>query len=188
MLHEVLEQVPNDGSQTGSAPGVTASVVPLPNAAGWNNSDVTVTFACQDSGSGIQTCPPPQTVTAEGINTNTATAADPLGNTRVITLTVRIDRTAPSITAVVAPPLVDGAATGPVTVTFTCADSGSGVDGCPTPRVVDTEGTGQIIAGTEGAMLAPPAFVSTRSAAEVRAEGVAAAHHPVAREYRGVAA
>lgn len=37
--------------------------------------------------------------------------------------------------------------------------------------------SGQIVQATEGTVLKAPAFVSTRLAAEVRAEGVYAAHH-----------
>ena len=36
----------------------------------------------------------------------------------------------------------------PVTVTFTCADSGSGVATCPAPATVSTEGRNQVISGT----------------------------------------
>ena len=40
---------------------------PLPNANGWNNTDVTVTFTCTDSGSGlVASLAAPQVVTFEG--------------------------------------------------------------------------------------------------------------------------
>ncbi len=131
----------------GTAPGLAATVTPLPNAAGWNNTEVTVTFACEDSGSGIGSCPPAQTIAADGITEITATASDTLGNVRTITLTVRIDRTPPVVTAAVNPPLVDGNASSPVTITFTCEDTGSGVADCPAARIVDTEGLGQVVTG-----------------------------------------
>ena len=43
-------------------PEITAAVSPAPNAAGWNNGNVTVTFTCSDATSGIATCPAPVTV------------------------------------------------------------------------------------------------------------------------------
>ena len=134
---------------TGSAPGLTASLAPLPNAAGWNNTDVTVTFACTDSGSGIQICPPPQTVSAEGANEITATASDSLGNTRTIALTVRIDRTPPVVSAAPsAPANAAGWHRTPVTVQFTCSDALSGIASCPVATGVSTDGAGQAISGT----------------------------------------
>src|SRR6185436_13358143 len=81
-----LDLAGNSGSTTfvlnmrsPSPPGLTAEVTPPTNPAGWNNSPVTVVFACQDAGAGIQTCPPPQSFDAEGVHEVTATASDPFG-------------------------------------------------------------------------------------------------------------
>ena len=49
-------------------PIIHAAVSPAANAAGWNNSPVTVTFTCSDATSGIANCPPPQVVSNEGAN------------------------------------------------------------------------------------------------------------------------
>ena len=49
-------------------PTITATAEPLPNAAEWNNTDVTVSFDCSDSTSGVATCPQPVTVATEGAN------------------------------------------------------------------------------------------------------------------------
>ena len=64
------------------APTITPTVEPPPNAAGWNNTDVTVTFECTDAESGIDTCVGGQTVTAEGANQSVeGTTTDLDGNT-----------------------------------------------------------------------------------------------------------
>src|SRR5260370_19927857 len=47
-------------------PAITASINPPPNAAGWNNSNVTVSFSCSDKTSGVAFCPSPVLVTTEG--------------------------------------------------------------------------------------------------------------------------
>jgi RHS repeat-associated protein len=80
-------------------PSITATTSPQPNAAGWNKSDVTVHFTCSDSGTGIATCPADVVVGSEGMNQPvTRTATDRAGNSASVTVTVNIDKTAPSIT------------------------------------------------------------------------------------------
>jgi hypothetical protein len=81
-----------------SAPTISASQSPAANPAGWNNSNVTVTFNCGDSVSGIQNCPAPVTVSTEGANqTVTGTATDLAGNTASTTATVKLDKTVPTV-------------------------------------------------------------------------------------------
>src|SRR4029077_20261638 len=81
-------------------PTITASISPVPNEQGWNNTNVTVTFTCADSGSGIATCPAPVTVTTEGANqTVSGTAVDKAGNTAIATVSLKIDKTPPVVTA-----------------------------------------------------------------------------------------
>ncbi len=77
-------------------PVITAFVSPEPNASGWNNTDVTVTFVCSDALSGIASCPAPVTITAEGAGqVITRTAVDKAGNTASASVTLNIDKTAP---------------------------------------------------------------------------------------------
>ncbi|MBI1729053.1 hypothetical protein HYR53_00335 [Candidatus Acetothermia bacterium] len=50
-------------------PTLTAHRSPDPNASGWNNSSVTISFECNDSASGVASCGAgPQTLSSEGAN------------------------------------------------------------------------------------------------------------------------
>jgi RHS repeat-associated protein len=110
------------------APVIHAAATPAANAAGWNNSDVTVSFTCSDAGgSGVPHCPDPVTVTSEGTGlTVTRSAVDLAGNETPVTVTLNIDKTAPKPTitapadaAVVIDPhlAITGAADDAVTIT-----------------------------------------------------------------------
>jgi hypothetical protein len=134
------------------APTITAAVTPAPNSAGWNNSNVTVTFTCADGGSGVQTCPSPVVVTTEGTNQSTCgQAVDIAGNTSApFCVTLNIDKTSPTITASISPaPNANGINTStPVTISFTCSDALSGIAVCPSPISVTTTGMSQVFGGT----------------------------------------
>ncbi len=136
------------------APAVTHTASPGPNADDWNNSDVTVHFTAKDddTGSGVDA----GTITPDvvvGTDTTgqvvTGSAKDTAGNTGTDSVTIKLDKTKPSITA----EIVGGAKpwfTAPVRVHFTCADSGSGIPAtaCPDDVVVSTNGAGQSVTGT----------------------------------------
>jgi hypothetical protein len=80
-------------------PGITAFQTPAANAAGWNNSDVTVTFSCSDALSGIASCPLSSKITVEGANQPVAgTAIDLADNSASATRTINLDKTAPTLT------------------------------------------------------------------------------------------
>jgi len=147
-------------------PTVTASLSPAPNAAGWNNSNVTITWSATDSGSGVASGPSPatDTVTTEtsGV-TRSATATDRVGNTGTGTVTVKLDKTQPTITASRSPaPTSFGWNNTNVTVSFTCSDTLSGIKSCTGTQVVSTEGTNQSVSGTavDNADNSAPATVS----------------------------
>jgi len=98
----------------GTAPNApTGSLDPRPNSAGWNSTDVTVSFADNgDNGpSGIASCTSPVTVSAEGANqTVTGTCTDMAGNVSSgATVTVNLDKTAPTNLQFQSTPITDGA-------------------------------------------------------------------------------
>lgn len=82
-----------------TAPAITATRTE-PNAAGWNDGDVTVTFACSDEGgSGVASCTDPKTLSADGAGQVAhGEAVDAAGNTALVRVEdIDIDTTAPSV-------------------------------------------------------------------------------------------
>ena len=131
-----------------TAPTISASVAPVPNANGWNKGDsAVVSFTCGDTGSGFASgaCPAPVTVSTEGVTPVSASVIDQAGNLATIVATVQIDRTLPTISAVVTPALNASGWSNAAseTVAFTCGDTGSGVaaPGCPANQMVTAEGS-----------------------------------------------
>lgn len=131
-------------------PVIEGSASPSPNAAGWNNTDVHVSFVCSDADSGIASCTAPVTLSAEGAGQSVSgTAVDNAGNSASTTVSgIHIDKTAPSISASrsVAPNAAGWNRT-PVTVSFTCDDALSGVASCSVPMTLSSEGAGQSASG-----------------------------------------
>jgi len=131
-------------------PAITSGLNRLPNAAGWNNTDITATFVCLDNLSGVANCPAVQIISTEGPNqTVTGTAVDVAGNTRTDTFVLNIDKTAPTISAI-ASPVANAAGWNAtdVTVDYTCGDTLSGVASCPPAAIQGTEGANQVVTGT----------------------------------------
>ena len=150
-----------------SAPPTTvAAPNPTANAAGWNNSDVNVSFAATDSAGGtaiqeiVYSASGAQTIaattvsgptanvniTAEGETTVSYFARDVNGNTEEIkSLSVKIDKTAPVIN-VSRSPNSNGAGwnNSDVTANYTASDSLSGLNGTSQP-------SGSFVFATEGA-------------------------------------
>jgi hypothetical protein len=132
------------------APRIEYSVSPAANNHGWHKGDVTVSFICSDALSGVTSCPEPVTVSADNANLAVnGTAVDNAGNTASVTATVRLDRTAPTITAALSQETGGtGWNNGDVTVTFTCTDEMSGIDSCSGPVTLTEDGPDQVVTGT----------------------------------------
>jgi hypothetical protein len=81
-------------------PTISGSASPAPNGAGWNNTDVDVTYTCNDNLSGVATCGPDETLSTEGSGlSSTGQAKDNAGNTAQTTVSgINIDKTAPVVT------------------------------------------------------------------------------------------
>jgi hypothetical protein len=98
---------PATGEVDTTKPVITGSRAPLPNSFGWNNTDVTVSFSCADTGavkSGIAiNTVAGKTLTTEGKDqsvTNTGVCTDAAGNTAdpVTVSNIHIDKTPPVVT------------------------------------------------------------------------------------------
>ena len=133
-----------------TAPTVSAAATTLPNGAGWYNTDVTVHFTCADGLSGIATCPADQVLATSGTS-SAQTATDQAGNSSAAsnTVTVQIDKVAPSITLVSRTPANgNGWNNGNVTVQWSCSDALSGVVSASVSQTVTTEGANQSATAT----------------------------------------
>ncbi|HEX9711875.1 MAG TPA: hypothetical protein VGB52_04890 [Actinomycetota bacterium] len=129
-------------------PEITHLHDPAANAAGWNNTDVLITFACSDGLSGIAACTPPQLISGEGaLQLVEGTATDLAGNTATDPATVSIDKAAPVITATAdRAPNAAGWYDASVLVTFSCTDALSGITSCA-DAILLGEGADQSAAG-----------------------------------------
>ena len=154
-------------------PTTTAATAPRPNAAGWNNSDLTITLTAQDNsgGSGVATthfgvdapaCTPtaldrcsgysaPFAIRSEGTHTVVFFSKDNAGNVETPhQLTVRIDKTGPLVTGTRRTPAnAAGWNNGPVLVRFDAHDDLSGFAGGSHDAFVEvtvsTEGDNQSV-------------------------------------------
>lgn len=82
-----------------TAPSIVASAAPPANLAGWNHTDVIISFACNDALSGIAACSGPVVLTAEGTDQGASgSSSDRAGNASSTSLTgIAIDKTPPVI-------------------------------------------------------------------------------------------
>lgn len=116
----------------GAAPTVDSFLVPPPNAAGWHNSSVVVTFHCYDEDlehrlQPLLSCSDSARVTAEGFSAVQGVAVDMAGNRSVPTrVNLKVDRT-PPVLALTAPASAQTTTSDTIEVTGTVADALSGI-------------------------------------------------------------
>jgi hypothetical protein len=116
-----------------TAPTIAASRTPAPNAAGWNNTEVTVSFGCKDELAGILTCPEPVVRSADGAGQSAAgTAVDRAGNTASARVEdINIDTSTPALECAAEPAVLwaPNHELVPVDITVELTDPQSGAAG-----------------------------------------------------------
>jgi len=155
-------------------PSATPTQAPAANAAGWNTTDVTVSWNWADNpgGAGVDPnhCTTSSTSSGEGVQQLSATCADLAGNASTASQTVRVDKTPPTIVAAATtPPTANGWYTANVTVHFTCTDALSGIaaGAYPADQLLSSEGsavssTAQTVADVAGNTSAPSNVVTVK--------------------------
>ncbi|GEM_PF-3174744 len=148
------------------APVTTCSVLPLPNEAGWNNSDVSASLSAVDNegGSGVKEVHYQLTGSGEQIVSGNSAqisfflegaanlafwSLDNLGNTESQKSSeIKIDKTPPALTTQVLPQANEsGWNNTDVTVNFTGSDGISGIASVSQPVAVTIEGANQYVGG-----------------------------------------
>jgi hypothetical protein len=118
-------------------PSITGSRTPPANANGWNNTNVTVSFACADGLSGLAVGSPPAStvVSAEGANRSVGgSCADKAGNSASATVSgISIDKTPPVVTITTPGDNASYLLNGSVPSSYGCSDGGSGIATCTGP-------------------------------------------------------
>lgn len=156
-------------------PSITSTVDPEANAAGWNNTDVTVSFTCADDVE-LATCSPAVVLADDGDHDAlTGTATDAAGNVSTTDVRpVRIDTTLPSVVfAGERSYAVDET----VSVTCTATDDGSGIASDDCAEVAVQRPAYELAAGTYGvtATAVDVAGNTTTTTAQFTVEAVDAA-------------
>jgi hypothetical protein len=125
-----------------TAPAAAPVATPAPNLVGWNNSDVTVAWNWTDGGSGIDAanCTQSSTSAGEGAITLTSTCSDIAGNSASRSVTVQVDKTAPTAS----PSAVPAWSTSDVSVNWNWTDGGSGIDAANCTQSSTSAGEGAI--------------------------------------------
>jgi hypothetical protein len=131
-----------------TAPVSSANASPSANAHGWNNTDVTVTFAATDGLSGVESCDPAVLLSAEAAGQSASgSCMDLAGNSASATASeINIDKTVPALEFGAASPSANanGWNNSDVSISFTASDALSGIDttSSSSPMTLTAEGTG----------------------------------------------
>ncbi len=142
-----------------TAPTITGSVAPTANAAGWNNTAVTVSFDCTDDWSGVASCTDPVSLSSEGAGQQVdGTGVDVAGNSSTTSVFVDIDLTFPIVDIV---GINDGDIVQTIpSITCTASDALSGLAGaCSVTVTPNGPGTNTVearatdVAGNETVLL-----------------------------------
>lgn len=171
-----------------TAPTIKGAQTPGANASGWNNSEVSVRFACSDSLSDVETCSAPATLSREGANQSaTGTAVDKAGNSASVTIAnISIDTTNPKVAVSRTPsPNANGWNNTTVEATFNASDDLSGLETGATEKVsLSLEGTnlGASRTFTDKAGNAATGFISGINIDKTKPSITIAS--PTARSYR----
>jgi hypothetical protein len=160
---DVLDCTATDGSPVGASlhlqfkidkdkPTVSGATADRqPNANGWYNAPVTVTFAGSDPTSGIASC---QQVAYNGPDSGTATVSgtckDAAGNVSAASsFSLKYDSTPPSVSATPArDPDANGWYNHPVSVSFGGSDGASGIDSCSSGGYSGPDTAGTTVSGS----------------------------------------
>ncbi len=131
-------------------PNVTGAPDRQPNANGWYDAPVTITWSSLDPpfSSGTPNTPDPTTVTSEGASQviTSGKSCDPAGNCATGSVTISLDETPPDIAAAIHPAAnAAGWYNSDPTIRYTCSDALSGVAMCPADQTVSADGIGQIV-------------------------------------------
>ncbi|WP_042464183.1 Ig-like domain-containing protein [Neobacillus dielmonensis] len=131
-----------------TAPTISGVTDSSPNAAGWYNKDVTVSFSADDALSGIASVTEPVIFGEGASQSSTGTATDKAGNSASTTVSdINIDKTVPTISgAADSSPNAAGWYNHDVTVSFTAIDALSGIASA-TELVTLGEGTDKTATG-----------------------------------------
>jgi len=134
-----------------TAPVIEIGRSPAANPAGWNQGEVTVTWTCEDSLSGVVDGGGSVVLGEDDGSTASGECEDLAGNTSSAGLSgIQVDSTPPVIELLsrTAPYDELGWNNGAVTVVWTCSDARSGVVSPGVSPVVSTPGAGQTGQGT----------------------------------------
>lgn len=128
-------------------PGISHALSSPPNAAGWHRQDVTVSYTCSDTLSGVSECPASELVSTQGTISRTATAVDAAGNSASAVVSINLDKTPPTL-AFVAPVQDTLTAQDPPVILISVGDNiaidpaslAVQVDGSPAPLTCQASG------------------------------------------------